>query len=200
MKTNEIEIMKSVSVEIDPDTILVATYQYHTEPLVDENGQTVYGPTGNAKSDRSKSYYCWKAKIWNKADLKAEIAALKSDARRLDPWMWLPTDRFVTLYDRDSTNGGHANWLSNKLKKAKPWEEGLEILKGFKKRTPKNPEPRYNKAAAFDLDGYTAEDGSTVDISDRDSLLRFVGQTLVKEIPLKSASAASRPAQEAVAA
>ena len=55
LKPNEMAILKAVSVNLDPDTVMVLTLMYHTEL---QSGPTaIVNAKGKTSIDRSKSQY-----------------------------------------------------------------------------------------------------------------------------------------------
>lgn len=71
-----------------------------------------------------------------------------------------------------------ADHLDIKLKKMVPWEEGMKILDGWQRKTPKRPE-RVNPAAKWQDTGYLAPDGTEVSLRDKEALLKHAEQPLV---------------------
>lgn len=168
MLKDEMEMLKAVSMKVDDNHIMIATEQYHTEK------------TDDGKRNSKKSMYRWFAKVLSIDDWNAKLEDMFSDEKRLEKYK-IPNDTldYCLVCNKSSTNYSVASWLETKIKKALPWNEGLERLKGFKKKTDKR-EAGYNKIAAYDVVGYTAENGDVIDITDADALLKHVGQNLVK--------------------
>lgn len=171
MKADEMQILKAVSIKASDDVLLVVTFQYHVE----ENPAT-------GKKDHSKSKYRWLARAYSIPELKERIKDLLSDAKRLEPWHW-PDDPSwdKKIFGKDSTNYEAARWLTLKISKALPWDEGLKILNGWDKKA-KCARPDL----AYDVKDYVATDGSTVDITDRDAILKRVNQNFFKPKYLKT--------------
>ena len=171
MKADEMQIKKAVYNKVSDDVLLVATYQYHVE----EDPAT-------GKKDHSKSKYRWLARAYSVPELKERIRDLSSDAKRLEAWHW-PDDPSwdKKMFTNDSTNYAAAKWLTLKISKALSWDEGMKILNGWDKKTssacPKN---------AYDVKDYVATDGSTVDLTDRDAILKHVNQNFFKPKSLKT--------------
>ena len=167
MLADEIQVVKAVSIEVDPNTVLVASLQYHTESSPD---------TG--KVDRSKSMYRWSGFVMTKDALKAEIQNRMSDENRLKRGKWLNEKlSYYFCIGNDSTNSTIANWLNLKMKKIVPWEMGQKFLKGWKNKTSSTAEGFYPNAA-YRIDGYVCDDGAVVSLDDKEALLKHVNQTM----------------------
>ena len=203
MQKNEIEILRAVSMSLDDsenrnpsdDTpILVVSYQYHTEK--NEPGENPEDPDGK-KNNRAKSRYRMIGFVDTVRNIKAKIENLKTDAMRTLPWKWEndPSWDGIVKYSYDNDNRGKANWLRLKIKKCVSWENGQLILQGMKKDLRKTVDgernPNYQKYAIFtknavyETKGYSCTDGTTADLTDRETLKTKVGQTLCKEIVMK---------------
>lgn len=192
MQRDEIEIMRAMSAYLDKDTILVLTYQYHTE-------KDPADPAGQ-RNDRSKSRYRMLGRIMRKSDMEEAVYRLHKDENAMAPWIW-PDDpgwKGKILYMYDSNQKAFSNWLRLKLKKAVDWESALKILRGYKKdskakfakNTPESAKyVKLNPNSAYPTEGYSCSDGSTVSLTDREALLGKVNQNVWLEIPLKSREA-----------
>jgi hypothetical protein len=178
-----------MSAYLDKDTIFVLTYQYHTEKDQTE-------PSGQ-KNDRSKSRYRMLGRIMKKADMEEAVYRMHSDENALKPWIWPddPSWNGRILYMYDSNQKAFSNWLRLKIKKAVDWDSALKILQGYKKdsrarfakSTPESEKyVRLNPNSAYIVKGYTCSDGDVIDITDRETLLKKVGQNVWFEIPLRS--------------
>ena len=165
MKADEMQVLKAVSLKVSDDVVLIVTSQYHTEKI-----------PGTKKVDHSKSQYRWLARAYSITALNERIKDLASDEKRLGPWHW-PDDPSWNgkMFTDDSTNYKASTWLAIKLKKALPWEEGLKFLHGWDKK-----ENVARPSIAYATKGYTATDGSTVDIDDREAVLKHVNQNFFK--------------------
>lgn len=173
MLKDEMSVIKSVMVEIDPDTVVLVTDQYHTEK------------NDLGKVDRSKSEYRWLARVMTKAEVKKMIDWCYADENRLNRWRW-PNDKSkFYVAPADSQNSKVGNWLENKLKKIRTWDYGMKVFKGWETQTAKRQEG-YNPAAAYVVDGYVADNGDIVSITDREALLKHVGQNLLAPHLMKS--------------
>ncbi len=184
MKSDEMQIVKCVSMKVSDDIALLATLQYHTE----KNDQ--------GKVDRSKSTYRWLARIEKIEDIKKRIADMKSDANRLSSWTW-PDDPTWNgkIFTKDSTNYVGASWLETKLKKLVSWEDGQKQLNGFK-RCLNEVKP----SAKYETEGYQDPDGNEVSLTDREALLKLVGKNVWKKITKKEhKSKATAPVEVAAA-
>lgn len=167
MLKDEITVVKSVMINLDEDTAMLVTYQYHTET------------NEYSKVDRSKSRYRYMARVFKIEDLVTKIKQMREDANRLskfkwpnDPWPWYICAGYPE-------NWKVADWLACKLKKIKSWEDGLKVLDGYKTGT-KTRVAGFNDKAKYDIEGYVDENGNTVSLIDRDALLKLVGQNLIK--------------------
>ena len=193
MKTDEMEIVRALSVKLNEDTVFTLTYQYHTEK--DE-----MDPAGK-KNDRSKSCYRMLGRVMKIKDMEAEVMRLHQPENRLGAWKW-PDDpdwKGSILYAKDASNEGQSNWLRNKVKKAVSWEEGLRIMAGYKKdvrlanelkKKGKRADPEeiysvFTPNAVYDVKEYSCSDGSVIDVTDKEALLDKVGQNVWKEIKMK---------------
>ena len=187
MKQEDMEILRAASARLNPSTLFVITYQYHTEkdPTDPKGRRTV----------KAASRYRMLGRIEKIADLEAKMAELRRDENRLSPWKWPDDPSWAgnMLYSKDATSGGRSNWIRLKINKAVSWENLLLLMQGFKKDTDKDSRTfgQYvvrTPGAAYDTKGYSCSDGGVVDIDDREALLAHVGQNVWKEIPMKLAS------------
>lgn len=167
MLKDEITILKSLMVSLDNDTAMLVTFQYHTET------------NEYSKVDRSKSKYRYMVRVFKIEDLVKKIAWMREDANRLnkfkwpdDPWPWYICAGYPE-------NWRVADWLACKLKKIKKWKDGQQLLAGFKPATAKQT-AHFNDKAKYELNGYLDKDGNEVSITDRNALLKHVGQNLIK--------------------
>ena len=168
MLKDEIAILKSVMMKLDDTTAMVVVRQYHTEP-------NEYG-----KVDRSKSKYRWIARIFKIEDLAKAIQALREDSNRLnkfrwpdDPWPWYTSAGYPE-------NWKIAEWLMTKLKKLKSWEDGQKALAGWENATRSRKVAGYNNNAKYEVDGYLDSTGKQVSLADKNALLGYIGQNLIK--------------------
>lgn len=169
MLKDEATILKSIAIKLSDDVAVLVTKQYHTE----ENPAT-------GKIDRSKSKYRWMARVFKIEDLSEKIKWMLKDENRLTKFKW-PNDPWP--YYVSAIYPEHykiAAWLMSKLKKLKDWDEGQKILAGWKNATKTHKVADYNKNAAYDVDGYVDEAGNIVSLTNKDELLKRVGQNLVK--------------------
>lgn len=167
MLKDEITVVKSVMLSLDQDTAMLVTYQYHTET-------NEYN-----KVDRSKSKYRYMARVFKVDDLVTKIKQMREDANRMskfkwpdDPWPWYICAGYPE-------NWKVADWLACKLKKIKTWEDGQKVLAGYKSGT-KTRIAGFNDKAKYDLEGYLDNKGNTVSLTDKDALLKLIGQNLIK--------------------
>lgn len=184
MKQDEMEILRAASTKLDPETVFVMTYQYHTEKDPDD-------PQGK-KNLRAKSRYRMLGRIERLSDLEAKMAELRRDENRLSPWKWPddPSWDGKILYAKDASAAGRSNWIRLKINKAVEWDNMLLLMQGFKKDTDKSSRMfgQYvvrNPGAAYDVKGYTCSNGDVIDIDDKEALLAHVGQNVWKEIKMK---------------
>ena len=172
MKKDEMQILKGVSIKVSDDVMLLVTKQYHVEE----------DPNRPGKKDHSKSRYRWLARAYDIPALKERIKEMNSDAHRLEAWRWPDDPNWDgKILGRDSTQYDAARWLTLKLSKALPWEEGLKVLKGWDKK-----EKFFRDSLAYPTAGYQATDGSVIDLSDQAAVLSHVNQTFFLDHPLKS--------------
>ena len=170
MLKDELHILKAVAIRVDDSHVMLATVQYHTEK------------TDEGKYNKSKSFYRWFAKVLADKDWEAKFDYMLDDAHRLDKYK-IPNDT-TGLYlccKNSTTNYDVGDWLQAKVSRALSWEDGMKRLAGFKTKTANRAEG-YNTNAAYDTVGYKAENGDLVDITDKDSLLKHVGQNLIKPL------------------
>lgn len=143
-------ILKAVSMKVDPDTIAIVSFMYHTEvdPL---------DPVGKRK-DRSKSQYRFEGRKVKIADLQAEITQMKAapDA----PWAWPNLTGWTAAYDSEAKNSRGAKWLADRIKKAKDLDTGFKILNGWKASS-----NDYKNSRKYELQGYKLPDGTSFDLT-----------------------------------
>lgn len=171
---NEMKLLKGFAIDIDGNHVLISTLQQHIED--NELG----------KVDRAKSMYRWTARVISKPDLESLISDLYSDGKRLQNYSWPddPTGNFLLIGNYIDCNAA-AKWYENKLKHIVDWETGQKILNGWHKKTATKDEG-YNPNAKYEIDGYTATNGDTVSLADKDALVAHANQTLLKINTLKS--------------
>lgn len=143
-------ILKAVSVKIDPDTIAILSFMYHTE--LDPSD-----PAGK-KKDRSKSQYRYEGRVVKIADLQDEITKMKMEPDA--PWRWPTLETWRASYDNEATNKRGAKWLESRIKKALDPDVAFKVLNGWK---PSKDDYKDNRK--YDLLGYQTPDGKTVDIT-----------------------------------
>ena len=184
MFVDEMEILRAASAKLDPETVFVMTYQYHTEKDPDD-------PNGKKKL-RAKSRYRMLGRIEKLQDLEAKMAELRRDENRLSPWKWPddPSWDGKILYAKDASSAGRSNWIRLKINKALSWDNMLLLRQGCKKDTDKKSRTfgQYvvmTPGAAYDTKGYTCSNGDVIDIDDKEALLAHVGQNVWKEIGMK---------------
>lgn len=96
------------------------------------------------------------------ADLKAEIEEMRKDVNMLEDWKWpsKSMNEWVVSYF-DMTNSRGAKWLSDRIKKAKSFEDGMKVLDGWKPS--KND---YKDSRKYHRTGYVLDDGTPVDLTE----------------------------------
>jgi hypothetical protein len=178
------EIMRSTSVELDPETVLVVTYQYHTEKDPDD-------PDGH-RNLRSASRYRTLGFVLKKDEIEKQIYERNLLENRLAPWKWPqdPSWQGEILYMKDASNAAFSNWLRLRMKKLLKWEDGLNVLRGYKKDTDRGSKTFgkycvFTPNAVYDLEGYMTSSGETVRLDDREALIRHAGENVWKEIHMK---------------
>lgn len=180
IKTDEMALLKAVSIKLDDNTMFVMTLQYHTE-----------------KGDRSKSRYRWLGRVCRIQDVQDKIVEYKTNENKLNPWMW-PNDPSwdgKILYT-DSDCAHAAAWLRSKLNKAVDWDTGVKIMNGWDKK-----KDEYFTAKKYDTEDFNTEDGASISILDKDALLARVGQNIWKEQvkKAKTTTSARQPNENATA-
>lgn len=174
MLNDEVAILKAQSIEIDENTILIVTQQYHTE----KNAQ--------GKTDRAKSKYRWLARVFTKDDLKKTIDFYYSDAQRLQKSRWPnDPDPWYLCCGNDCSGAVVGKFFENKLKKTRSWEDGQKFLAGWQTQTA-NRVGAYNAGAVYPIENFKAENGDIVSLADKKALLAHVGQNLYHDHVMKS--------------
>lgn len=162
----EIALMKGVATMLDENTVLTLGYFIHTE-----------------HKNRAKSEYLYLGRIDKIDDLKAEIADMATDAKRLEKWIWrgLPNYKSV-IYDKYNDNARGAKWLNMRIKKVVPWDKFCMILDGWKES-----KQAFNSNAKYVSVDYVAEDGTVIpDLKAAKELLATkAGQFIKHKILLK---------------
>ena len=166
MPKNAFTILKAISFKLDDELMCIATLQYHIEKDKDD------------KTLRAKSRYRWLARVCKIEDVKAKVAYLCDDARRLEPWIW-PNDPSWdgVVMTNEPINDRASAWLNCRLKKLVDWEMGQKLLRGWKKA-----DQDYNLNAAYDTEDYTCEDGSKISLTDREALKAQLNKNMHKEL------------------
>ena len=178
LRPDEMQVLKAQLIELDDDTVMLATFQYHTEKMDSIEGQKV---------DRSKSRYRWLARGFGKAEYRSEIQRLMQDDVRDSKFKWWNDPNwngYITISDCDCATV--ARFMNMKLKKLRDWDIGQKLLDGWHSATKTKPEG-YNHNARYETEGYTAPDGSIVSLRDRNALLKLKGANLWKEVQKKGA-------------
>ena len=173
-KKDEIQVLKAQAIKIDDAHMLLVTLQQHAE-------DNEFG-----KIDRSKSMYRWFARVLAIDAMKEHIKILNDPAHCMEKYVW-PDDKSGYYFCAANSIQCKtiAHWYELKLSKMLDWEIGQKVLKGWHRKT-KMSEEGYNPNAAYEIDGYVADNGDVVSLSDREALLAHVGQNLQKINVLKS--------------
>lgn len=109
-------ILKSVSFHIDPETIAIVAYMYHS-----------------GKGPGETSQYRTEGRLVKVAALQEEIKALQADADGTWSWPGLAEEGWPILsYNSQTTKAAGAKWLEGRLKKAGTFAAGLTVLNGYK--------------------------------------------------------------------
>ena len=175
MLKDEIQVIKAVLMEVDDDTVALVAENYHTE---------ADGSTG--KTDRSKSLYRWIARAWKKDDYKKMVAWYMDDSRRLDRGKW-PDEKlpYFLCVGNGSENWRIGNFFQTKLSKLRPWDYGQKVLQGWQTKTDKRDEG-YNPGSKYVTEGYIAPDGTSHDITCKETFLKNIGVNLIAPHLMKS--------------
>ena len=160
--------------KVDDSTVLLVTLQYHTEKSEDNH------------RIKDRSFYRWFAKAMSVEDWQKRIDYLLDDANRLEKYkipndtsgMFLSCKNNASEYP-DVSNYAFGSWIERRFKKPLSWEDGQKQMQGFKKKTDKRPEG-INANAVYETTGYVAENGDTVDLTSKESVLSHLNQNLVK--------------------
>ena len=168
MLKDEVQMLKATPIRVDDSHIMLVTLQYHTEK------------TDDNRRAKGKSFYRWFAKTMSDKDWEARIDYLMDDVRRLEKYK-IPNDPsgLYLCCKNGVTNYETGDWLGMKINKAMSWEDGMQHLKGFKKAAAKRAEG-INPNAVYDTNGYVAENGDIVDLTDKEDVLKHVNQNLIK--------------------
>ena len=180
MLKDEIQVIKAVMMELDNDNVVLVTQQYHTETNPETN-----------KVDRAKSLYRWVARPMTKDSLKKMIAGYLDDANRLNRGKW-PDDKldFFLCIGNGSENWRIGNFFQNKLKKLRTWEYGQKVINGWEAKTA-NRDEGYNPSAKYVIEGYVADNGDKISLTDKDALLKHIGENLIAPQIMKSKTPAT---------
>ena len=172
MKKDEATLLKSLMVELDDKTVLLVTHQYHTEPR-----------ESDGKPDRDKSRYIWISRVMTKDEVQRIAKWCWEDEHRLNKWKWPGAENawpFYLLAGNGDDCRSISGWLLTKLKKIVSWKDGVKQIYGWKKETKSHPVGEYCKKAMYVYDSYKADNGDIIDIDDKESLLKHVGQNLIR--------------------
>lgn len=171
MKDNQMAIIKACSFKLDADTTAIVAEMYHTEK----------DPATN-KVNRKKSEYWYCGRILKNTDLQAEIAAM--NANPTANWKWPNLDqKWNILYCWEDINERGAKWLKDKMSKAVDIELGMKLLAGAKKN--RIGEYEIKDSAKYETLGYTADDGSTIDLTAESIKKLGAGHWFMKKVEPK---------------
>lgn len=171
MLNDEIINLKSLMVNIEGDINLIVCLQYHTERLPG-------GDNSSGKFDRSKSMYRWIARVTTRQAIEDCINNLYKEENMNEKFKWPDEPDGYYLNCKYSRAYEVASWLETKLKKIKSWKDGLKVFAGYESKT-KNRKGGINEKAKYKTEGYAAPDGTIVSLTDKDELLKHVGQNLI---------------------
>ena len=177
MRSDEMAVLKAVTIKLSDDVVVVCIERYHTE---------TYDKSSIMQRDRSKHKYQWIARVQKISEIKKKIEELKTGEHAMDGYHW-PDDPGwdgIMLFNKSTTNKAAAGWLEHRLKKIVDWDLGLKILDGWKTGGKKGNS--YVPTAKYETEEYVAADGAVVSIKDKDTLLKYVGQNLFKQMVMKS--------------
>ena len=170
MHEDEMTIVKSTTISLDKNIVLILTKQYHSQK----------NPNDSSKVDHSKSEYRWLGRITTIEDIKKKIQWCWSDEHRLERAQWPNDPKWFQFFKNTSDNYHFGKWLAERISKNKinSWETGQKILKGWKKATPSRPVEEFNRKWGYAIKGYTTDSGETIDLLDKENLLKHVGQNV----------------------
>ena len=174
-KPDEISILKAASAKLDADNMMILAVMYHTA-------------SKDEKKTGAKSFYTLEGRIAKIDDLKAEIAAMKDDAHKLEPWKWpaknkLWSDSYYLSYDGNGNNARGSKWLQDRISKCLTWNAFIDLAKNGVKQTARGP--KTSDSAKYDLTDYVTEGGLQFSIDTPENLLKLGCTTFSKRIVLK---------------
>ena len=166
MKNDELVNLKSLAVRLDEGKLMIVCLQYHAERLPD------------GRFNKEKSMYRWIARVTTDEAVSKCIDELYKDENTNVPFKWPDDPDEYYLSCKYSRGYDIASWLETKMKKIKPWDEALKVFAGFKPKT-KTCKEGYNEKSKFKTEGYKTPDGQVVSITDREEMLKRVGQNMI---------------------
>jgi len=174
-KTNEIVILKTTSVKLNDDIMMLLNFMYHTADK-------------EAKKAGDKSFYRYEGRVIKINDFKSMIDEYKSDAHAMETWKW-PTksewwkpDYYLAYYG-DKTKKMASKWYKRRLSKMISWEAFMDLAKNGTKHTAKGP--KSSDSAKYELNDYITDDGQKLNITSPDEMLKYVDKSFGHAITLK---------------
>ena len=147
-KDKHFRILKSLSVKLSDSVTFILTYMYYTDRMNKDNNQ-----------------YRYEGIVVNNEDFRGTIRKMEASPNL--PWKWgfsIPEE--FTMYYHSDTNREGARFLNARL------EKSLDDFDEFLKKANENVVKRYP------LSGYVSQNGDAVDITDKEALMKMVGQSL----------------------
>ncbi len=147
-KDKHFRILKTLSVKLSENTTFILTYMYYADKMNKDNNQ-----------------YRYEGIVVNNDEFEGQIR--KMEATPNLPWKWgfnIPND--FTMYYHNDTNREGATFLKARLKKS------ISDFDEFLKKANENPVKRYP------LNDYKLLDGTTIDITDKNALLKICGKSI----------------------
>lgn len=182
------EILKSFSVKLSDDLIMILTYQYHTEKNSDS--ENFSGQIYN----KNKSIYRYIGRVFTVDEIISMTKLFLTDEFRFKDWKW-PGDNMWSgkiLYMNDSTNYKFGKFLQKKFNSTISWNDWLAILSGMKRDTNKKSKTfgQYNvkpiNPKKMDVDDFIiTENNQKISLSDIESLRSIPGKSFYKILSSK---------------
>ena len=175
-KPNEIAILKSTVVKLDPDHLMFLGLMFHT---ADKEAK---------RNGTDKSFYRYEGRVMKAADFNAMLDEFKSDAHAMEDWTWPTKDpwwkpEYFIGYFGNKTKKMAAKWYKNRLSKALDWNAFMDLAKNGTKQTAKGP--RTSDSAKYELNDYVTEDGQKFNIDTPENLIKLVNKCFGHPLVLK---------------